>query len=127
MTEGLGLADTAKLAVSENASNGINLNNSYTSPANAKNVSSISITQATGTITITFNSNVAPAASNTLTLIPYTQASGGTATALTGTATTSTIPTTPILWQCSSASSTLKVSGSTQGTMLSSNVPQECR
>lgn len=125
VTEGLQLADAAKLSVAENAANGMPFASGYTFGGATKNVSGIVIDSTTGTITVTYQTNVAASGSNTLTLVPYTNASGNAA--LAGTATSSTPPSSPIVWQCLSAGSTANLSGATKGTLLSNFVPQDCR
>ncbi|WP_043614031.1 pilin [Chromobacterium violaceum] len=126
VTEGLTLADTAKLAVAENAASGVKYSNGWNAPTATKNVSTVGITDTTGVITITYQANVAASNANTLVLIPYTVASGGAATALPDSTTSFTPPSSNIVWQCASKSSTAKV-GSVLGTLDSSLVPAECR
>ena len=114
VSEGMVLASSAKLAVAENAANGRNFDSGYTAVATGsgqKSVDTTAIDQATGTITITYKTNVAPAAANSVTFVPT---SGGAA--LAGTATTSTVPTGPaITWVC------------TGGTLDVKYRPAECR
>ena len=54
VTEGLSLAGSAKLAVSENAANARALNNGWTAPPATTSVASVAIAAATGQITITY-------------------------------------------------------------------------
>ena len=74
VTEGLALADSAKVTVAENAMNGAAaLDTGWTQPSATANVTSVIITAATGEITITYTATaggIAPA--NTLILSPYT-------------------------------------------------------
>ncbi|MBM2886190.1 pilin [Chromobacterium phragmitis] len=129
VTEGLTLADAAKLTVAENAANGVAYNSGFTAPPATKNVSGLTIDQTKGFITITYNSNVAQSPANTLVLIPYT-ASGTTGTSFTGgTATASTPPSGTILWQCFSASSSAKsdYTPTVANLLPSALVPQDCR
>jgi type IV pilus assembly protein PilA len=68
--EGLSLASSARLAVAENAASGNTFSGGYASPPATRNVDSIRIDDDTGQITIAFSTRVAPAGSNTLTLVP---------------------------------------------------------
>lgn len=68
--EGLSLASSARLAVAENAASGNALSGGYASPPATRNVESIHVDDDTGQITIAFTTRVAPAGSNTLTLVP---------------------------------------------------------
>ncbi len=122
VTEGLTLAASAKTAVAENAANGVNLDNGWTSPTATKNVASVSISQSTGAILITYASAID--GGKTLALVPVD--GGPSGTALSGTASASTIPTAGnISWNCKSAGST---SGTgTSGTLAAKYVPAECR
>lgn len=68
--EGLSLAASARLAVSENAASGNAFSGGYASPPATRNVESIRVDDDTGQITVAFTTRVAPAGSNTLTLVP---------------------------------------------------------
>lgn len=68
--EGLSLAASARLAVSENAASGNAFGGGYASPPATRNVESIHVDDDTGQITVAFTTRVAPAGSNTLTLVP---------------------------------------------------------
>jgi type IV pilus assembly protein PilA len=68
--EGLSLAASARLAVSENAASGNAFSGGYASPPATRNVESIRVDDDTGQITVAFSTRVAPAGSNTLTLVP---------------------------------------------------------
>jgi type IV pilus assembly protein PilA len=68
--EGLSLASSARIAVAENAASGNAFSGGFASPPATRNVESIHVDDATGQITITFTTRVAPAGSNTLTLVP---------------------------------------------------------
>jgi type IV pilus assembly protein PilA len=70
VTEGLSLAESAKVSVTENAANGLAFASGWTAPADTTNVTSVAITEATGEITITYTTTVAPAGANTLVLAP---------------------------------------------------------
>ncbi len=98
VTDGLSLADVAKVAVAENATNGKNYDSGWATPASTANVSSLAVDQATGTITITF---AAALGNKTITFVPT---SGGIA--LTGgTASDSIVPTGGSFeWNCSGGS-----------------------
>ena len=114
VSEGMVLAASAKLAVAENAANGKSFDSGYSpvlTGSGQKSVDATSIDQTTGTITITYKVNVAPAATNSVTFVPT---SGGAV--LAGTATDSTVPTGPaITWNC------------TGGTLIAKYRPAECR
>jgi type IV pilus assembly protein PilA len=122
VTEGLSMASSAKTAVAENAANGAALDSGYVAPQATRNVASIGITQSTGAITITYVSTID--SGHTLILTPVD--GGFSGTALAGTSTASTIPSTGnISWNCKSAGSS---SGTgTSGTLLGKYVPAECR
>ncbi|MEN3030817.1 pilin [Chromobacterium amazonense] len=128
VTEGLSVADAAKVSVSESAVNGnTKYSSGYTFGQATKNVSGVSVSDTTGAITVTFQSNVAASGANTLMLVPYYVASGGTNTALPDSSSaTNAAVTSQILWQCLTASSTAKV-GSNAATLASSMAPAECR
>src|SRR5471032_2684526 len=68
--EGLSLAASARLAVSENAASGNAFGGGYASPPATRNVESVHVDDDTGQITVAFTTRVAPAGSNTLTLVP---------------------------------------------------------
>ena len=122
VTEGLSLAASAKTAVSENAANGAAFASGWTAPSSTTSVSSVAIDSGTGAITITYNTTIA--SGGTLTLTPVD--GGPSGTALSGTASGSTIPTAgSITWNCKSAGSS---SGTgTSGTVQGKYVPAECR
>lgn len=122
VTEGLSLAASAKTAVAENAANGVNLDNGWTAPTATKNVASVSITQSTGAIVITYAAAID--SGHTLILSPVD--GGPSGTALAGTSTSSTIPTAGnISWNCKSAGSSTGTG--TSGTLAAKYVPAECR
>ena len=109
VSEGLVLASGAKVTVAENAANGKQFDAGFTAPAATDNVATVAISQATGTITVTFTAAIDGGAD--LTFVPT---SGGTA--LAGTATSSTIPAGgSIEWDCSG------------GTLAQKFRPAECR
>ena len=125
VTEGISLAGAAKLAVTENAQNGqpfasgwivdggapvatLNTNGSTTTPL-SKVVDTISINGGTGQIIVTYNGALngagAGGAVSTLAISPGARDVAGTAVpaVLSGTATTSTVPPTAIVWACGGA------------------------
>ncbi|PZQ76768.1 MAG: pilus assembly protein [Variovorax paradoxus] len=123
VSEGLSLAASAKTAVAENAANGAPFASGWTSPSATKNVASVAINATTGAITITYAASI-DGGNKTLILSPVD--GGPTGTALAGTATGSTIPSTgSIAWNCKSAGSTVGT-GAT-GTLSAKYVPAECR
>jgi type IV pilus assembly protein PilA len=128
VTEGLSLASAAKLAVSENASSGIEYDAGWTSPAATDTVTSVQIDDTTGRITITYTAAVAAAGSQTLILEPFTVV-GGADTALpdsSGGAGTYTPPRGAIEFACLAAGSTSPTGGAV-GTLPTEFAPAECR
>ena len=111
VSEGFSLASAAKTTVAENASNaaadlGIGYNGLT---AATQNVTGVAIAAATGVITVSYTTRVAPAGSNALVLTP---SSGGAALAA------GVPPTAPIVWACNTAA----------GTSLENKYrPSECR
>jgi type IV pilus assembly protein PilA len=104
VTEGLSLANGAKLAVEENAQFGkATLDSGYTAPSATNNVTSVAIAAATGQITITYTAN---AGGGTIILIPT---AGGAALA------GGTVPASNIAWDC------------TTGTLAAKYRPASCR
>jgi type IV pilus assembly protein PilA len=100
VTEGLSMAGAAKLAVAENAANAAPFAAGWSAPASTANVSGVTITQADGTIVITYTAAIA-ATNNTVILTPK---SGGVALSG-GTATASAVPTGgSIEWDCKGGS-----------------------
>ena len=131
VTEGLSLAASAKLNVSEIAAGGANGATSYaqgyTTPAASTNVSSIAISDvaaSAGMITITYQPRVAAAGANTLTLVPFT-----------GTETSATNLPDPsgafapvqdsIKWKCRAVGSNFSLGAA--GTLPARFAPAECR
>jgi type IV pilus assembly protein PilA len=68
--EGLSLASSARLAVAENAASGNAFDGGYATPPATRNVESVRIDDATGQITVSYTTRVAPAQANTLVLVP---------------------------------------------------------
>lgn len=115
VSEGLVMAGSAKLAVAENASSGAALDSGWSSPSSTANVSSITITQATGVVTITYQTAIV-GAGNTILLVPTSGSAATAAVALSGNATTSVIPTGgSIEWGCKT------------GTVIPKYRPSACR
>ena len=122
VTEGLSLAGSAKTAVAENAANGAPYNSGWTSPAATRNVASLTIDQAAGFITITYDNAIQPTAS-TLIVTPL----DGAAVFAGGTATSSTVPASgSVTWVCKAAGTTSTAAGTT-GTLLAKYAPAVCR
>ncbi len=110
VSEGIGLAESAKTAISENAANGKNFDSGYTAPTSTINVSSIAVDTATGSITVAYQ----PVIDNGPKTILFVPSDSGTA--LSGTATSSNIPTGgSISWNC------------TGGTLATKYRPSACR
>ncbi len=105
VAEGLAMAGSSKLAVSENAASGTNpLTSSLTAPTSTANVTSLSTDGTTGTITVQYT---AAAGGNTLIMVPTSGSSALTA---------GTVPTGgSINWAC------------TSGSTLSKYRPSACR
>ena len=109
VSEGLSLAGSAKVAVSENAANGSPFAAGYTAPGATASIASVGIVEGTGVITIT--STTAIDGGKTLLMTPTSSGA-----ALAGTATASTIPTGgSIDWSCKG------------GTLAQKYRPSQCR
>jgi len=124
VTEGLVLASSAKIAVTENATQGAGFASGWTVPGATKNVSSIAISDTTGVVTVTYTALVGGTAGQTVTLTPTSGAAAlaGTAgttaasTTVAGVGGSSTIPTgSSITWVC------------LNGTLPAKYVPANCR
>jgi type IV pilus assembly protein PilA len=100
VSEGLAMAGSAKLSVAENSAQGVALNSGWTKPSPTVNVLDLDANATSGVITIQYATNIAPAGSNVIALIPESPA---------GTALTSgTVPTGGAVgWVCNSATTTL--------------------
>jgi type IV pilus assembly protein PilA len=106
VAEGLAMAGSAKLAVSESAASGASdLSSGWTAPTSTANVSSLSVASSTGVITITYTGT---AGGNSLLMTP---SSGGQALAAGTVATGGSIS-----WDCATGS-----------TVLSKYRPSACR
>ena len=136
---GSNLAAAAKLNVAEIATSGANDNTTYpkgyatgyNEPSPSTNVKSVTIDEATGAITITYQARVAAANANTLTLTPFTMVKAAGATGA-GTATalkTAKGEFTPIQdalqWRCKAKGATAGLG--TAGTLEPRFAPGECR
>ena len=107
VSEGLVVASSAKLAVAENAANGKEFNSGWTAPTATNNVTSIAITEATGVIVVTYT---AAAGGGTIDITPTSSG------ALVGTASGSTVPLGgSVNWAC------------TTGSLLAKYRPAQCR
>jgi type IV pilus assembly protein PilA len=111
VTEGLTLAGSAKLAVAENASNGVAFTSGWTAPSATPTVASgtdsgVAINADNGEVTISYTTKVAASGSNTVIMVPT---SGGAALA------SGTVPTDRISWTCNT------------GTLAAKYRPAECR
>lgn len=124
VTEGLALSSAAKLAVAENASNGVEYDAGWVGPAATDNVTSLAVDDTTGRITITYTATVAAAGANTVILEPHVNgtalpdSSGGLGTY--------TPPTGAIEWGCLAAGATSPTGGGV-GTLLARFAPANCR
>jgi len=125
VTEGISLATAAKTAVAENAANGVKYSAGWTTPPATTNVKSVGIDDTNGVITITYDTPIAPAAANTLVLVPFTGKPGSEA-ALVDSSSTYTPASDPIQWQCAAAGATMKA-GATAGTLDAKYAPSSCR
>ena len=125
VTEGLSLAATAKLSVTENAANGVGYASGWIEPAATKNVTDMTIDTAAGFITITYATAVV-GAGNTLVLNPFNGPVLAANLFTGGTATTSTVPTAgSVTWNCNSAGTPTAVG--VAGTLLGKYAPASCR
>jgi type IV pilus assembly protein PilA len=128
VTEGLSLAGSAKVAVSENAANGNSFATGWVQPAATNNVTSVDITAADGRIAIVYTARAGGAAgANTVIMVPTSGGAALAGTALTtaysttvaGAGGTSTVPTGgSIAWVCG---------GSTATTLVQKFLPASCR
>ncbi len=141
ITEGLGLASSAKLAIATDGAASAadlgrvvttwNAQNSATG-ANSKYVNSILITALTGVITITYNDTAVglAAAERTLLLSPYVRsAAAGTSQTLQAAQAAGTSGS--IDWACTSATNVAatadNMAGAGTGTLLAKYAPAACR
>lgn len=133
VTEGLTLAAAAKLNVAEFAARGSDtaLATGYETGFNVTafqptaNVLDIQIQPATGVVEITYTARVQPAATNLLTLNPYTGTQAAPVVLPVGNA-AFTPPDEPIKWRCRAAGAVGTLVG-TDGTLPARLAPAECR
>jgi type IV pilus assembly protein PilA len=131
VSEGLALASSAKVNVTDvlasgnpsNSSEGYNLG--YNPPGASRNVASVVITPATGLITVT---TTAAAGGGTLTIMPYTGAALP-GTALPPGAATFTPPADSVKWRCAAAgvAAAQLATGQAAGTLPARFAPAECK
>ena len=127
VSEGLSLAATAKTAVmdvinSGNVSSGYQ--GGYTQPPATKNISSITIDNATGVIKIT---TTAAAGGGDLLLVPFTRTATADSALPTVNATSTVVPGT-VLWKCLAAGAAAVAGTSPSATALAARyAPSECR
>ena len=132
--EGLSLAASARLAVAENAASGNAFSGGYASPPATRNVESIRVDDDTGQITVAFTTRVAPAGSNTLTLVPSVPDNADAPTARVALSKGS-VQAGALTWECFAAgktASSLPAPGSgpapaDASTLASNLAPPECR
>lgn len=119
VTEGLNLALSARLAISENAIQGMPFDSGWSPPPPTSNVSGVSVNTTNGEITITYTNKVAQN-SPTLLLIPV----DGASPLVQGQVIQSDI----INWQCHSSNPPLNnVLRTEKGTIDPRFVPADCR
>ncbi|MCH7314052.1 pilin [Acinetobacter sp. ANC 3882] len=121
--DGLSLASSAKVVVSENAVNSVIFGNGWTPSAATPNVSSVDISSVNGRITITYTTKVSQAGANTLVLSPL----NGDRTS--GTALIQNVPPSlgSITWVCRSAGALTTVANVGVGSLPAKYAPAECR
>jgi type IV pilus assembly protein PilA len=134
VAEGLSLASEAKVTVADNAANATPAANgglgagmrtgaattcvaagTCTNPVNSQNVTSVSVVTATGQINVAYTARVAPAATNTISLVPLSNGAALVA---------GTPPTGPLTWTCYAAG---KTGAPAAATLLGKYAPAECR
>ncbi|MDR5751561.1 MULTISPECIES: pilin [unclassified Caballeronia] len=132
--EGLSLAQSARLAVAENAASGSELGGGYASPPGTRNVESIHVDSDNGQVTIAYTTRVAPAGSNTLVLVPSAPDNADTPTARVALA-KGVVQAGSVTWECfagGKAASSLPAPGAGPSpadapTLPSNLAPPECR
>ena len=115
VTEGLSLASSYKVAISENAANGAAFAAGIPAFVATPNVTNMAVAPATGGITITYAAN---AGGGTLVLAPRDGGAAGAALAV------NTIPTNALTWNCNALGS---AKAGTIGTLLAKYAPSNCR
>ncbi|MEC5404929.1 pilin [Paraburkholderia sp. MPAMCS5] len=132
--EGLSLAASARLAVSENAASGNAFSGGYASPPATRNVESVHVDDDSGQITVAFTTRVAPAGSNTITLVPSVPDNVDAPTARVA-LTQGSVQAGALAWECfagGKAASSLPAPGAgpipvNAPTLPSNLAPPECR
>ena len=129
VTEGLALAASAKMNVSEIAAQGSNIADAdgyqrgYTTPGASTNVSSVAIAAATGAVTITYTGRV-QSGTPTLVLVPYNGTEAAPAALPDATAAFTPVADS-IKWRCMANNATFGIG--TAGSLESRYAPAECR
>ena len=125
IVDGLSLATSAKAVVTENSTQGVAYASGWSPPSPTRIVSSVSIDQAAGFITIVYSTIDGGGKTIVLNPIDGPKSSG---TPLSGGTATSSVMIThgSLSWNCTSASSPASVPG-VRGTMSSKYVPADCR
>ncbi|WP_186409330.1 pilin [Candidatus Accumulibacter aalborgensis] len=122
VTEGLSLASTAKITVTENASDRKEYDAGWVAPSATANVKSVAISKTTGNITITFDKPVADDA--TLILHPYTGPNTAPVDLPDSTGAAYTPPTGNISFACGALGA---AAPATAGTLPAQFAPSSCR
>ncbi len=132
VTEGLNLSSAAKLHVADFVARGADVavatgyNTGWPGITNATaNVLAVAIAPGTGVISVTYTARVQPAASNLLTLNPYTGTQAAPVVLPVGTG-VFTPPAEPVKWRCRAAGAVGTLIG-TAGTLPARLAPSECR
>ena len=132
VTEGLSLAAPPKALVSEVAQNGLCMgatgySTGFVAPTDSRNVLGAGITVAadTGIITVPYTTAVAPPATNTLFLVPFTGVAAALPAANCAVPGTFTPTQDSIRWRCRAAGSVFALGA--PGTLESRFAPAECR
>jgi type IV pilus assembly protein PilA len=129
VTEGLSLAQPARLNVSDMIASGnpssaaTGYATGWTAPSPTQNVTLVTLNPTTGAVVLTYSLS---AGAGTLTLTPYTGGTTGAIALPIGTA-SFTPPTDALSWQCRAANSALIAPGSVAGTLPSQFAPANCR
>lgn len=119
VTEGIGLAEPAKILVAENAGDGnASLAAGWVSPAATPAVNNIAVTAANGEITITYQAAID--GGTNLVLVPFTGAVGAEAALVAG-----TVPQDAIQWHCKAVGSAFAIGSA--GTLQAKYAPGNCR
>lgn len=129
VSEGLVAASAAKVNVQDVLASGNPTSDTagyslgYTPPTASRNIASMAIDPATGTITVTTTAN---AGNGTLTIVPYLGAALPGTALPTGTA-AFTPPADSVKWRCAAAGVTALAQGQTAGTLPARFAPAECK